>query len=400
MTLVVLGANPSVAQAAATLPGEVVHVQLPGSAIQDGGARRVLTADFRQEREFADFVDRVLLPLAPAAVVSLTEAGLEPAAAAAERLGCVGVPPQVVRVTRDKLKMRRLLEAKAPQLNPGFAAGDDAEAVARLFERHARVVAKPVDGSGSTSVQLLHRLGDAAPRRSTKGTLFEQFVGGREFSVEALSSGGRHAIIGIAEKGTTAEGFVEVSHRMPPCLDATDRLLVERAVAELLDAVGLTDGPTHTEVKLEGDKVTVIETHNRLGGDGIADLVQLTTGIDWRRAALGWAIGEGLPSEPAPIAAVAAAKVFFTAPPGVVTDIAAMPSLTHGEIVDWQVTVSVGGRVRALRSSDDRLGVATLAATGTAACKAAVSELSALQVVTTRPVDHEHAAEPRALNRQ
>lgn len=388
MTLVVIGANPSVARAAATLPGDVVHVQVPGSPLRDGPAWRVLTADFRQQSGFLDFVDRVLRPLAPAAVVSLTEPGLEPAAVAAGRLGCAGVTPQVVRATRDKLRMRRLLEAKAPHLNPDFAPGDDAEAVARLFARHALVVAKPVDGSGSTSVQLVARLGDVAPARMTGGTLFEQFVGGREFSVEALSSAGRHTVVGIAEKGTTAEGFVEVSHLMPaPSLDAEGRLLVERAVAELLDAVGLTDGPTHTEVKLDGDDVTVIETHNRLGGDGIADLVQLTTGIDWRRAALGWAIGEGLPREPAPIAAAAAAKVFFTAPPGVVTGVAPMPSLTHGEILDWEVTVTAGDRVRALRSSADRLGVATLAATGTAACLAAVSELSALQVVTTGHTD-------------
>ncbi len=68
-------------------------------------------------------------------------------------------------------------------------------------------------------------------------------------------------------------------------------------MAELLDAVGLADGPSHTEVKLgEDGRVTVVETHNRPGGDGIADLVQLTTGVDWRRAALGWAVGERLPA--------------------------------------------------------------------------------------------------------
>ncbi|WP_367821201.1 ATP-grasp domain-containing protein [Streptomyces sp. LMG1-1-1.1] len=330
-------------------------------------------------------MDSTLRPLAPTAVVSLTELGLEPAAAAAERLGCLGVSPAVVRATRDKLEMRRILERRAPHLNPAFAAGDDAEAVARLFAGHPLVVAKPVDGAGSMAIRLLERPEQLPPENRTGGTLLEQFAGGREFSVEAFSEGGRHTVVGIAEKGTT-DGFVEVSHLMPaPSLDAAGRRLVERAVAELLDAVGLTDGPSHTEVKLDGERVVVIETHNRPGGDGIAELVRLTTGIHWRRVALGWPIGEGLRREEA--AAGAAAKVFFTAAPGLVERVAEQPELGRGRVVDWEVSVSVGDLVQPLRSSADRLGVATLAADGVAECVAAVAELTAVQVVVTRPVE-------------
>lgn len=117
MTLVVVGANPTVAQAAATLPGDVIHVQLPGAPAlgrDAAGGRTALTVDFREGPAFLAFVDEVLRPLSPTAVVSLTEPGLEPAAAAAERLGVKGVAWEVVRVTRDKLAMRRVLERKAP----------------------------------------------------------------------------------------------------------------------------------------------------------------------------------------------------------------------------------------------------------------------------------------------
>ncbi|WP_128643252.1 ATP-grasp domain-containing protein [Streptomyces sp. SS] len=384
MTLIVIGANPEVARAAETLPGDVVHVQLPGAPAREGSSPG-LTVDFRRDSDFLEFVDSTLRPLAPTAVVSLTELGLEPAAVAAERLGCIGVSPAVVRATRDKLEMRRILERRAPHLNPAFAAGDDAEAVARLFAGHPLVVAKPVDGAGSMAIELVERPEQLAPEHRTGGTLLEQFAGGREFSVETFSEGGRHTVVGIAEKGTT-DGFVEVSHLMPaPSLDAAGRRLVERAVAELLDAVGLTDGPSHTEVKLDGERVVVIETHNRPGGDGIAELVRLTTGINWRRAALGWPLGEGLRREEA--AAAAAAKVFFTAAPGLVERVAEQPELGRGRVVDWEVSVSVGDLVQPLRSSADRLGVATLAADGAAECAAAVAELTAVQVVVTRPVD-------------
>lgn len=169
----------------------------------------------------------------------------------------------------------------------------------------------------------------------------------------------------------------------PPALDARGRARVEEAVGQLLDALGLTDGPSHTEVKVDGDRVIVIETHNRLGGDGIADLVRLTTGIDWRVAALGWAVGAGVPRGQA--AAATAATVFFTAPPGTVTAVAPPPSLAHGTIVEWEVTVEPGDPVRPLRSSTDRLGTAVVTAADAAACVAAVAELTALPIVTTRP---------------
>ncbi|MFG2093527.1 ATP-grasp domain-containing protein [Streptomyces sp. NPDC048612] len=389
MTLVVIGANPTVARAAEALPGDLLHVQLPGAPALDRnggrttGTRQVHTVDFHDRAAFLTFVDEVLKPLSPTAVVSLTELGLEPAAVATERLGLRGVAPTVVRRTRDKLEMRRVLERRAPQLNPAFACGDDPDAVARLFAGHSPVVAKPVSGVGSNAVALLDRAADLPADRRTTGTLLEAFAGGLEFSVETLSAGGRHTVVGIAQKGTTG-GFVEVSHMMPaPALDAAGRARVEEAVGRLLDALGLTDGPSHTEVKVDGDRVVVIETHNRLGGDGIADLVRLTTGIDWRVAALGWAVGAGVPR--APVAAPAAATVFFTAAPGTVTAVAPPPPLTHGTIVEWEVTVEPGDPVRPLRSSTDRLGMAVVTAADTAACLAAVAELTALPIVTTRP---------------
>ncbi|MFJ3162415.1 ATP-grasp domain-containing protein [Streptomyces kanasensis] len=425
MTLVVLGADAAVARAAATLPVDVVHVRLPGAAPLDRGTydpvgrgapehgaptvavpphpsrsavhpcrpatrprRHVVqhSVDYQHAPTFLAFVDAVLRPLAPAAVVSLTELGLEPAAVAARHLGATGTPPEAVRATRDKLAMRRALHRAAPHLNPAFAAGDDPEAVARLFDGRpgTAVVAKPVAGTGSNAVTLVRTPVDLPADRRTPATLLERYVPGQEFSVETLSSGGRHTCLGIAEKRTAGEGFVELAHLMPaPSLDGPGSTRVERAVAELLDAVGLVDGPAHTEVKVHGDRVTVIETHNRPGGDGIADLVRLTRGVDWRRAALGWAVGEGPREEPGGPLAAAAATVFLTAPPGRVTAVAPRPRLAAGRLVGWDVEVEPGDPVSPLRSSADRLGMALLTAPSGAACAAAVDELTALPIVTT-----------------
>ncbi|MFJ2826913.1 hypothetical protein ACIPC1_04790 [Streptomyces sp. NPDC087263] len=184
MTLVLVGANPTVAKDVESLPGRLVHVQLPGAPAL-GCADQVLAVNFRDPPTFLAFADEVLRPLAPTAIVSLTELGMEPAAMAAQHLGVTGVTPAVVCATRDKLTMRRILERSAPHLNPAFAAGDDAPAVARLFASYGRAVAKPVDGVGSTAVALIEGIGTLPPDRRTSATLFEQFAEGREYSVEA-----------------------------------------------------------------------------------------------------------------------------------------------------------------------------------------------------------------------
>jgi hypothetical protein len=384
VALVIVGANPNTARAATTLPCDLIHVQLPGAPELDPGTEEdstVFTVDFTDPSAFFPFVEEFIRPLSPIAVVSLTEFGMEPAAVAAERLGVKGVASEVVRITRDKLEMRNALERKAPHLNPLFASGADPVAVARLFADGVPAVAKPVDGGGSRGVILLRDLADLPQDRRTAATLLEQFADGLEFSVEALSVDGRHTFVGIAEKGTT-DRFVEVSHIMPPLsLDGRRQRLVEQAVGELLDAVGLTDGPSHTEVKVDGDKVVVIETHTRIGGDGIAELVHLTSGVEWRRGALGWVVGAGLRREAA--TAPAAASVFVTAPPGRVTHVAPRPELTHGSIVHWDVTVRPGDEVPPLLSSFDRSGMALLTAPSPAACAAAVAEFAALTIVTT-----------------
>lgn len=391
--LVVIGANAEVAAAAETLDADLVYVQSPDSAPPDlpgGLSGKLLTTDYRDPVGFAAFVDEVLAPLEPTAVVALTEYGLEAAALAGERLGTPGTPGDVVRTLRDKLLMRRTLAERAPDLNPAFAAGDDADGVARLFAAHPCVVAKPADGAGSSDVALVHGLDELLAERLAAGTLLEQFVGGTEYSIETLSDHGRHTVLGIAEKGTTT-GFVELSHVMPPyTLLPRHRRLVEETVGRLLDVIGLTDGPSHTEVKVEVGpadpeqvRITVIESHNRQGGDGIADLVRITRGVDWRRAAVGWAVGAGLPELGAQ--APAAATVFFTAAPGRVTAVEPRPELAHGRIVHWSVTAEVGDEVRPLRSSEDRLGVAVLVADDPGSCAKAVAELTAMRIVTTEP---------------
>lgn len=385
MSLVVVGASGNIARVAQSLSSEVVFVQRPGSLrpeILRDDVDELFSFDYRDESTVRSFAAKVLQPRRPAAVVSVTEDALDPAALMSGILGTPAVPLAVVRAMRDKAKMRRVLLERAPHLSVPFAGPGDDEALERLFPSAYGVIAKPVSGTGSSDILLLRSAAEAQALPARDQYLFEAFAPGAEFSVESFSANGVHEIVAVAEK-STGGGFVETAHLMPPAaLDGTARAQVEQATRELLDALELRDGPAHTELKVHDGTVRVIETHNRPGGDGIADLVALTTGIDWRRVSLGWPLGVR-PTRGAGTAA-AAVNVFFTASPGRVTAIADRPATLQGaDLAGWEVDVVVGDRVGELHSSGDRVGMATVTGPSSEACRRAVAELGPDTIVTT-----------------
>jgi biotin carboxylase len=282
--------------------------------------------------------------------------------------------------------MRRALAERAPHLNIPHAGTDDEDAIEDLFASHGEVIAKPVSGTASTDVRLLRSITEARSLAPSGRYIFEAFVSGAEFSVESFSSDGDHEILAIAEKGT-GDNFVEVSHLVPPAvLDSGQMARIGRAVRELLDALGIRNGPAHTELKLHGDAVQIIETHNRPGGDGIADLVSITAGIDWRRLCLGWPLGLRPVREITQDAA--AANIFFTAKPGRVTKVADPPLwFADVKLVYWEVDVKPGDRVGELRSSRDRLGMATISGPSAKACQRVIETLGHDSVVITEDAD-------------
>jgi biotin carboxylase len=126
-----------------------------------------------------------------------------------------------------------------------------------------------------------------------KKAVLEEFVEGREFSVETLSVHGHLHVLQITEKETTGPPhFVESGHSQPAELAPDDRRAVEEATRKAASALGIETGPTHTELKLCPQGPMLIEVGARLGGDYItSDLVPLSTGIDMLALSLDLALG-------------------------------------------------------------------------------------------------------------
>lgn len=163
------------------------------------------------------------------------------------------------------------------------------------------LIVKPSDRSGSLAVskvgnkaQLQAAIKEAV-RVSFKGeAMVEEFIDGREISVEMLSCKGRHYALQITDKETTgAPHFVELAHHQPSNLPQEKQDAIYAITMRALDALALTNGASHAEYKITAEgRVVVMEIGGRMGGDFIgSDLVRLSTGYDFVRGVIEVALG-------------------------------------------------------------------------------------------------------------
>lgn len=163
------------------------------------------------------------------------------------------------------------------------------------------VIVKPTDRSGSLGVtkvmspdKLSAAVAKALEVSFSKQAIVEEFIEGREISVEFISYKGRHYPLQITDKITTeAPHFVELEHHQPSSLSSEQYAYIYDLTVKALDALGLTDGASHSEYRITADgRVYVMEIGGRMGGDFIgSDLVRLSTGYDFVRGVIDVALG-------------------------------------------------------------------------------------------------------------
>ena len=153
------------------------------------------------------------------------------------------------------------------------------------------VIIKPIDSSASRGVKKVHNTEElikyfdkAVSYSKQLKVIVEDFIEGREFSVETFTQNNQTTIIAITEKLTKGEAkgfFVEDTHIIPARLNDVEITLIQEQVLLAIKALNLNNCPTHTEVKLNHSGATIIEMACRLGGDYItSDLVPLATGVN------------------------------------------------------------------------------------------------------------------------
>jgi biotin carboxylase len=148
-------------------------------------------------------------------------------------------------------------------------------------------IVKPVAGEASLGVSKITSRDEieaaiewVGESNISSGVIVEEFLIGDEYSVEAISSRGKHHILAITKKFKNHQTFVELGHVIPAPLTCEDRTQIETYICGVLTSLGFNDSPSHTEIILTADGARIVETHTRIAGDRIPDLVRYASGID------------------------------------------------------------------------------------------------------------------------
>jgi S-sulfo-L-cysteine synthase (3-phospho-L-serine-dependent) len=241
-------------------------------------------------------------------VTTFIESRVELLAAVGEALALPAPSRRTAHVCRSKLAMRRVL-AQAGIPVPRFGEVRTEEELPRvLADVGFPCVLKPVAAWGSVGVVRLEghedshqawALASAAAAQETGQVarfLVEEYVEGPEFSCEGvIDTDGLH-VAGLTQKLTTdLPYFEERQHVFPATFAPAQRDVLVDAVRAALQALGITCGGFHAELRLTPAGPRFMEVAARLGGDAIPTLVRLATGQDLPASALVASLGGSLP---------------------------------------------------------------------------------------------------------
>jgi biotin carboxylase len=299
------------------------------------------------------------------AVVAVDDPGLIVATAAAERLGLPHNAATAVAATRDKAAMRRALAAAdVPQ--PRFAAlgAPDQITDTQLAYIGLPAVVKPVGLSASrgviraddadgvrAAVQRVHDMVDCA-------LLIEEYVPGDEVAVEGLLRDGTLEVLAIFDKPDPLVGpyFEETIYVTPSRHPDDSQARISEVTAHAAAALGLTEGPVHAELRVDGTRIWVIEIAARSIGGLCARALRFGAGISLEEVILRHALQlplDGIARE----TAASGVMMLPIARAGVLREVRgqdaarAVPGVTGLEI-----TVPIGRRVLPLPEGDRYLG--------------------------------------------
>ena len=237
-------------------------------------------------------------------VVPTTELSVPITAYIADKLGLLGNPVDAAEVITNKYRNRECIKHLTDLLSPKYVEATCIDDIENSDVPYPMIL-KPVSLGGKRGITVVYNQSELASafdyavksfRTGVKPLIIaEQFLdGGMECSVESISYKGQHSIVQITQKDSSgAPHCVELGHHQPAPLSSDIWDKVVKGVSSGLTAIGLTDGPCHTEIKIINDKVYLIEFNARPGGDHIwYPLVELSTGFDVMAAIAQAAVGE------------------------------------------------------------------------------------------------------------
>ena len=246
------------------------------------------------------------------AVVAVADRPGLVAALTAEALGIPYHSPAAVSCCRDKYLARQRFQAAGLPV-PNFFRVPVSEKPAEAARRaQFPCVLKPLGLSASRGVmrandarefveafERIHAILDSSDvlilrEEHNRFIQVESFIEGREFALEGLVTGGRLQVLAIFDKPDPLDGpvFEETIYVTPSRESGEAQEILIQAGGRAIEALGLTHGPVHVELRLNGEGAWVLEVAARPIGGLCARALRFDQGMPLEELILRHAVGE------------------------------------------------------------------------------------------------------------
>lgn len=295
---------------------------------------------------------------------AFTENREEIAAKIGKRLGIPVHSEMTVRLTHEKNELREELkkfhldDTSCMRLKQGTSPEKIIEAIEMIGYP---AIVKPANARGSLAVRkILNRseikkvLSEFGELAGSYDILIESLLVGREFSVETFSEARKHKLICVTEKFKDDQTSIEVGHLVPARITQDEYLRIKEFVFQVLNIIGVENGPAHTELFLTKNGPRIVESHTRLGGDKIPNLIGYLSGIDledaWIDQVVGKSVIERIPEIDGSVKTSTWASVQYRilSSPGVISKIDQKEIPKDSKIKTVESLLSVGDKVTAV----------------------------------------------------
>ena len=339
------------------------------------GGRPVVHADPRDPQRSAD---RLIAQAGPvSAVVAADTPMLALAAAVATRMGLPHNPVDAVTAATDKTRQRRRWAA-AEVAQPAFRIVPPAASPDSLQEAAAQVgfpcVVKAVSLSASQGVlradgeaaavaaaRRVRRILAAVGRPEHEPLLVEEYVPGRELSIDGLLTAGDLTVTAIFDKPQMPDGptFEETLLTTPSRLPERVLTAAVATAGRAARVLGLTHGPIHAELRIDdrgGEAIpTMLELAARSIGGLCSRALRFPGGMSLEEVVLANALGRRTPRRH--ITRPSGVLMLPVPRPGVLraVDGTSAAAATPG-VTGLTITIPLGQRVDPLPDGDRYLG--------------------------------------------
>ena len=248
----------------------------------------------------------------------------------AEKMGLPGIPYAIAMRATDKSLMREAF-SQAGVPSPRFACWTGESEPASVLQNGLvfPLVVKPVDNMGSRGVKRVEDESalavacHAALRLSRSSrVIVEQFMEGRELSLDAVVYRGKVTVCGVADRHIFfPPSFVEMGHTMPTDLDRESIHRAEDVFTAGIRAIGIDNGAAKGDIKMTPGGPMIGEIAARLSGGYMSGWTfPLSSGVEVTEAALNIAMGNA-PGDLAPLYHRTCVERAFISIPGIVSQI-------------------------------------------------------------------------------